>query len=187
MSLKTIVNNNKLLRNIIVAVALVVPVVVTLLRYIPHPEFSESTKDSLYILPMLNAVLNGTTFFLLVFALLAIKKKNIILHQKLMSAAMVLSALFLVSYIAFHYTCPETPYPAEGSVRGLYLFILLTHIILSAAIVPLALYAYARGFAGMVEKHKKIVRFAYPMWLYVTATGVIVYLMISPFYPHSPF
>lgn len=187
MSLKTIVNNDALLKKIIIAIALVVPVVVTLLRYIPHPDFSDSTRNALYILPLLNAILNGSTFFLLIFALIAVKKKNIALHQKLMTGAMLLSAVFLVSYIAFHYTCYETPYPHGQSFRGLYLFILLTHILLSAAIVPLALYAYARGYARMVEKHKKIVRYAYPMWLYVTATGVIVYLMISPYYTHSPF
>ncbi|MFM1931137.1 MAG: hypothetical protein RL226_440 [Bacteroidota bacterium] len=187
MTLLQLTQNNKALRNVIVTISLVVPVVVTLLRYIPTPDFSESTMNALYALPLLNAVLNGSCFLLLISALVAIKQKNLALHKKLMSTAMVLSALFLVSYIVFHYTCSETPYPAEAGNRGIYLFILITHIALSAIIVPLVLYAFAYGYAGMVQKHRKLVRYAFPLWVYVTATGVIVYLMIQPFYPYAPF
>jgi putative membrane protein len=154
------------------------------LRYIPKPELSETTKSALYTLPMLNAMLNGSAFLMLVAALLAIKRKRIVWHRAFTTAAMVLSVLFLVSYVAFHYTSPETPFGGSGAIKGIYYFILITHILLSAVIVPLALLAYTHGLASRFVKHKRIVRIAYPMWLYVTLTGVIVYLMISPYYPY---
>ena len=95
---------------------------------------------------------------------------------------MVFSGLFLVSYILFHGFLPETAYGGEGNVKIVYYIILFSHILLSAIIVPLALTAYAHGLAGRIEQHRKIVKFAFPIWLYVTITGVIVYIMIQPFY-----
>jgi putative membrane protein len=100
----------------------------------------------------------------------------------LTSTAIILSVVFLLSYIVFHFTVGETRFPEENTMRPIYLFILATHIVLSAAIVPLVLFTYARGWAMEVEKHKKLAHFTWPIWLYVTATGVIVYLMISPHY-----
>ncbi len=187
MSALSIVQDQRKTRMIIIVVSLVIPIVVTALRYIPTPELSDEARANLYFLPLLNAILNGTTFLLLLSALVAIKKKNISAHRKLTTTAMVLSALFLVSYIVFHWTCPETTYGADGTARYIYYFILITHVMLSAVIVPLVLFAFTHAFAGRYDKHKKIVKYAYPMWLYVTLTGVIVYAMIQPFYPYSIF
>ncbi len=176
--------NESLTNKLIVVISLVVPAAVVALRYIPHPEFDLGTKQALYILPLLNACLNGSAFVFLIAALIAIRYKMVAVHKFFTSTAVLFSALFLISYIAFHYTTPETTYGGEGSIKAIYYFVLISHILLSAVIVPLALLAYAHGFSGRYQKHKRIVRFAYPLWLYVTLTGVIVYLMISPYYPH---
>lgn len=176
--------NEKLTNRIILILSLAIPAVVVALRYIPHPEFSESTKSAIYLLPMLNAMFNGSAFIMLIAALVAIKGKHIAWHRAFTTAAMVLSVLFLLSYVAFHYSTPATPFGGSGPIKGVYYFILITHILLSAVIVPLALLAYTHGLTRRYVKHKRIVKIAYPMWLYVTLTGVIVYLMISPYYPY---
>lgn len=183
MGLVQIAQNRKKSKTLIIIASLVIPVVVTLLRYIPNPELSDSAMRTLYVLPLINAILNGSTFLLLLAAFAAIKKKNIEKHKKLVSTAMIFSGLFLVSYILFHGILPETPYGGEGSIKTAYYIILITHILLSAIIVPMALTAYSHGLAGRIELHRKIVKFAFPFWLYVTITGVVVYIMIQPYYP----
>jgi putative membrane protein len=162
-----------------------VPAVVVLLFLIPPAEnLSAETHANLYVLPLLNACFNGLAFLSLVGAFLAIRRKNIALHKKFTTTALLLSVLFLVSYVAFHLTTESTKFGGEGWVRGVYFFILLTHIVLSAGIIPLVLFTYVRGLGMQVEKHRKLAKWTWPIWLYVTATGVIVYLMISPYYPH---
>jgi putative membrane protein len=121
---------------------------------------------------------------LLIWSLIEIKKKNIQKHKTINLMAFALSSVFLVSYVLYHWMAPETSYPAENPLRTFYLSILTSHIILAAIVLPLILISFYRGLQMQVELHKKIVRFAYPIWLYVTVTGVIVYLMISPFYPN---
>lgn len=176
--------NEKLTNRIILVASIIVPAVVVALRYIPSPELSEETKAALYTLPMLNAMFNGSAFVMLLAALIAIKNKRVEWHRAFTTTAMVLSVFFLVSYIVFHYTSSETPFGGSGTIKAVYYFILITHILLSAVIVPLALLAYAHGLAGRYIKHKRVVKLAFPLWLYVTLTGVIVYLMISPYYPY---
>ena len=136
-----------------------------------------------YKLPALNAILNGTCSALLVFSFMMIKKKNIEAHKKINISAFFLSALFFVSYITYHWMAQETHYPEDSPIRPLYLFILASHIILAAIVLPLVLLSFHKGLTMQVEKHRKLVRYTFPIWLYVTVTGVIVYLMISPFYP----
>jgi putative membrane protein len=138
--------------------------------------------EEVYYLPMLNAFINGSTFFVLLFALRAIKNKNIQLHQRLMTTALGLSVLFLLSYVTYHALTESTPYGGEGMMKGIYLVILLTHIVLSAAVVPLVLVTFSRALSQKFDKHKRIARITLPIWLYVTFTGVVVYLMISPYY-----
>ena len=133
-------------------------------------------------LPPIYATINAITALLLVFALIAIKRKKIALHQRLMQSCIVLSLLFLVMYIAYHMTTDPTPFGGEGSVEILYFFILISHIILSIALIPLVLISYVRAFQKEFPEHKKISKITFPIWLYVTVTGVIVYLMISPYY-----
>ncbi len=184
MKNSVLLNDSKVKRFVIV-VSILIPVVVTLLYFIPQPEnLSQETKEKLYTLPMLNAIFNGTAFFTLIAALVAIKNKKIGLHKALMSFAMLLSVLFLVSYVAFHLTTPSTSFGGEGTVKAIYLFILLSHILLSAIIVPLVLFTYIFGLSMQVERHRKWARITFPIWLYVTLTGVVVYLMISEYYPY---
>jgi putative membrane protein len=133
-------------------------------------------------LPKLNAFINGTCSVLLLLSLYFIKQKNIAAHKAINLTAFGLSSLFLISYIMYHWMANETSFPAENSMRGIYLTILISHIILAACVLPLILLSFYYGLQMNVEKHKKIVRFTYPIWLYVTVTGVIVYAMISPYY-----
>ena len=166
-------------------VSIAIPLVVAGLFMVPAAEgLSEADLERVYLLPRLNALLNGTAFCCLALSLASIRKGNVARHKQLNTAALGLSALFLISYVAFHLLTESTRFGGEGPVRILYFVILISHILLSVAIVPLALFSYARGLAGDVARHRRIARITMPMWLYVTATGVIVYLMISPYYPH---
>jgi putative membrane protein len=149
-----------------------------------------------HVFAKFNAVINATVAFLLITALVAVKNKNYKMHKNIMLLAMVLSTLFLVSYILHHGLSGDTMFgdsnhdgkvnDAEkalvGSRRIIYLLILLTHIPLAAIILPFILYSVYRGLTGEFDKHKKLVRYTWPIWFYVSVTGVIVYLMISPYY-----
>ena len=133
-------------------------------------------------LPPIYATINAITALLLVFALIAIKRNKVALHQRLMQSCIVLSLLFLVMYIAYHMTTDPTPFLGEGSVKTLYFFILISHIVLSVALIPLVLISYVRAFQKEFPEHKKISKITFPIWLYVAVTGVIVYIMIAPYY-----
>ena len=149
-----------------------------------------------YGLPKLNAILNGTCSFLLLLSLYFIRKKNIAMHKRINITAFVLSSLFLISYVTFHYFAKETRYgdidhndivdtaelTAAGNFRMIYFIILISHIVLAAVVLPLVLLSFYRGLKMQVDKHRKLVRWSFPIWLYVTITGVVVYLMISPYY-----
>ena len=163
----------------ILALSVVVFLVIVVLYQLPKAESIPSWAQQL---PTLNAFINGTCTFLLIGALAAIKKGNVALHKKLNITTFVLSSAFLVSYIIFHSYGVETKYPADAPTRPFYLFILLTHIVLAAVVLPLVLVSFYFGLKGKIEQHRKLVRFSFPIWLYVTVTGVIVYLMISPYY-----
>jgi len=136
----------------------------------------------LYFLPPIYAVINAVTAVLLIIALIAIKGKKIEIHQRLMQTCIALSLVFLVMYIAYHITTDPTPFGGQGGVKVLYFFILISHIILSIALIPLVLVSYVRAFQKEFPSHKKISKITFPIWLYVASTGVIVYLMIAPYY-----
>lgn len=140
------------------------------------------TPSFVYFLPRLNAIINGTCSILLLISLYQIRRKNVRAHKRLNIATFILSSLFLVSYILFHYFVKETTYGGEGLIRYIYYVILITHIILAAIVLPLILLSFHRGLQMQVEKHRKLVKWSFPVWLYVTVTGVIVYLMIAPYY-----
>lgn len=129
-----------------------------------------------------NAIINSFVTLSLIAALLAVKKKNFVLHKRLMLTAILLSVLFLLSYICHHLWAGDTSFGGTGAVRYVYYFILITHIILAAVILPFILVTAYRGLSGNYEKHKKIARISWPLWLYVSITGVLVYLLISPHY-----
>jgi putative membrane protein len=133
-------------------------------------------------LPPIYATLNAFTAVLLVLAFWAIKNKKITLHEKLMKTAIGFSVLFLVLYVAYHMTSDSTKFGGEGTIKTVYFVILITHIILSVIVIPFVLVTYVRAITNQVELHKKIARFTFPLWLYVAVTGVVVYVMISPYY-----
>jgi putative membrane protein len=158
-------------------VSVAIPLVVAVLFMVRLPNV-----EPLSFLPPIYASVNGITAVLLILALLAIKSKNIALHENLMKTAVVCSSLFLVMYVAYHMTSDSTKFLGEGAVVYVYYFILISHILLSIIVIPLVLISYVRARLGQFESHKKIVRYAFPVWLYVAVTGVVVYLMISPYY-----
>ena len=161
----------------IILLSVTIPVAVAILFGIRIPNVAPLT-----FLPPIYASINGITAILLIFALVSIKQKNIILHERLMKSAIALSVVFLGMYVAYHMTSDSTPYGGEGLIRNIYFFILITHIILSIGIIPMVLITYVRAISKLFKDHKKIARITYPIWLYIAVTGVVVYLMISPYY-----
>ncbi|MDC0600300.1 DUF420 domain-containing protein [Flavobacteriales bacterium] len=177
--------NPKAIGRFVWTLSIAIPLIVVALFLIPSAEgLSEETLRQVYWLPRLNAILNASAFCCLLASFISIRKGKVQRHKVLNTAALALSALFLTSYVTFHMLTDSTKFGGEGAIRTFYFIVLVSHILLSVAIVPLALFSYARGLMGDVAKHRKIAKITMPMWLYVTATGVIVYLMISPYYPH---
>ncbi len=174
-------NNDKVYFRAIMALSVVVFAAVVILnrKVLPKPEVIPSFA---YFLPKLNAFINGTCSILLLVSLYFIKRKNIQAHKRINITTFILSSIFLVSYVLFHFYADETKFPEDNPLRPVYLIILITHIILAALVLPLVLLSFYHGLQMNVAKHKKLVRFTFPIWLYVTVTGVIVYLMISPYY-----
>ncbi|MDY0986917.1 hypothetical protein BSF41_04560 [Flavobacterium sp. ACN2] len=167
----------------IIAVSIVIPVVVAILFGVKLKDFGFNVEP-LSFLPPIYATTNGITAVVLILAVMAIKKGNQKLHERLMTFAIALSVAFLVMYVAYHMTSDSTKYGGEGVLRYVYFFILVTHILLSIAIIPLVLITYVRALAKRFDRHRKIAKITFPLWLYVAVTGVVVYLMISPYYVH---
>jgi putative membrane protein len=171
--------SDKLVFRIILVLSVVVFGVVVVLYQLPK---ADNVPEWASLLPRLNAIINAACSILLVLSFMAIKRGNVNLHKGLNLSTFVLSSLFLVSYIVFHSFGVETRFPEDNPLRPLYLFILLTHIVLAAAVFPLVLISLYLGLGAQVERHRKVSRFTFPIWLYVTVTGVLVFLMISPYY-----
>jgi putative membrane protein len=146
------------------------------------PDKEQFKQYDFSFLTLMNAVLNGATFILLLLARWAIRQKSIRLHRNFIILAFICTSFFLLSYLLYHFTTPSTPYGGGGILRYIYFFILITHVMLAIIIVPLALISMGRGLNMEVSLHKKITRWSMPIWLYVSSTGVIVYLMIAPYY-----
>jgi putative membrane protein len=163
------------------ALSVIVPLLVSILLYVDLGD--TSSLSDVTFLPTLNAVINSTVAILLVLGLIFIKQRMIALHRLMMVSAFALSVVFLVSYITYHYVHGDVKYGGEGALKVIYLVILISHILCSMAVVPLALFALYRAFAGQLEKHRKIVRYAWPIWFYVSVTGVIVYLFAHVYNP----
>ena len=158
-------------------VSILIPVVVALLFMVRIPNVAP-----LDFLPPIYASINALTAIVLTLAYLAIRRKNIVLHEQLMKTAIGLSLIFLVMYVAYHMTSDPTPFGGEGTIRYVYYFILISHILLSIGIIPMVLVTYVRAISNLFFDHKKIARFTFPLWMYIAVTGVIVYLIISPYY-----
>lgn len=166
---------------LIVFVSILIPVVVAILFNIKLKDLGYDVEP-LSFLPPIYASINGVTAVVLVIAVLAIKKGNRKQHERLMTFAIGLSLAFLVMYVAYHMTTESTKFGGEGAIKVIYFFILISHILLSIAVIPLVLITYVRALAAKFDQHKKIAKITFPIWLYVAVTGVIVYLMIAPYY-----
>jgi len=164
-------------KNWIIVLSVAIPVAVALLFMVRIPNVAP-----LGFLPPIYAMINATTAVILLFALVAIKRKNILLHERLMKLAIFLSCVFLVMYVTYHMTSDPTPYGGTGVLRWVYYFILITHILLSIGIIPMVLVTYVRAISKHFISHKRIAKITFPIWLYIAVTGVVVYLMISPYY-----
>ncbi|GAA4800097.1 DUF420 domain-containing protein [Litoribaculum gwangyangense] len=168
--------NEKKYNKLIVALSIVIPIVVAVL-------FGVKIDLELPVfLPPIYATINAITALVLILAVFQIKKGNRKAHERLMKLAILLSVLFLVMYVLYHMTSVSTKFGGEGPIKYLYYFILLSHILLSIAVIPFVLITYVRAITNNIEKHKKIAKITFPLWLYVAITGVIVYIMISPYY-----
>ena len=179
----------------IILVSIVIPIAVAILFTVKLKDFGIEVEP-LSFLPPIYASINGLTALLLVMGVMAIKNGNKKVHERFMTMAIACSVVFLVMYVAYHMTADSTVYgdvdgnkildvtekANAGSMRFVYLFILLSHIALSIVIIPLVLITYVRALAARFDKHRKIAKITFPLWLYVAVTGVVVYLMISPYY-----
>lgn len=172
---------DKKFNGLIIAVSIIIPIVVALLFSVKLKDFGYDVEP-LSFLPPIYATINAITAILLVIAVIAIKNGNRSLHQKLMTGAITCSVLFLIMYVAYHMTSDSTSFGGQGTIRYIYFFILISHILLSIIIIPMVLITYVRALAGKFDSHKKIARITFPIWLYVAISGVVVYLMISPYY-----
>ena len=166
---------------LIAIISIVIPLAVVALFSIRLKDFGINVTP-LHFLPPIYAGINALTAIILILAVNAIKKGNKSLHANLMKTAIGLSILFLLMYIAYHMTTDETKFGGEGAIRYVYFFLLITHIALSVITIPLVLTTYVRALAERFDKHKKIAKYTFPIWLYVAITGVIVYFMIAPYY-----
>lgn len=174
MSVET--TSSKKYNTLIVVLSIAIPLVVGLL-------FGVKLDITLPIfLPPVYATINASTAVLLAIAFWAIKNKKIKLHERLMKTAIIFSIVFLAMYVLYHMTSNSTKYGGEGMLKYIYFIILITHILLSIIVIPFVLITYVRAITNDFERHKKIAKFTFPLWLYVAVSGVIVYVMISPYY-----
>jgi putative membrane protein len=164
-------------KKLIVILSVAIPLAVAALFGMPKIKGYDTS-----FLPPIYATINGLTAIFLIVAVRAIKSGNRILHERLMKLCICLSAAFLVMYVAYHLTSETTKFGGEGTLKFVYLFILFTHIFLSVVVIPFVLFTFARAISGNFPMHKKLAKWTFPIWLYVAITGVIVYLMISPYY-----
>lgn len=165
----------------IITLSIIIPLVVAMLFGVNLRKLGYDVEP-LTFLPPIYATINGITAVLLMVAVSAVKRGNRKLHENLIKVCMGCSVAFLMMYVAYHMTSESTPYGGEGTLRYLYFIVLISHILLSIIVIPFVLFTFVRGIAGAYERHKKLARITYPMWLYVAVTGVVVYLMISPYY-----
>ena len=176
--------NDKIVFRLILVISIVVFLVVAILqsKLITIFPVASVVPEWVLALPKVNAILNGTCTFLLLVSLYYIKKKDIAMHKILNSITFILSSLFLVSYVIYHYQAPHTSFGGHGFIRSVYFFILITHIILAAVVVPFVLLSIYFAISLQIDKHKKLVKWTFPIWLYVAISGVVVYWMIKPYY-----
>lgn len=165
---------------LVIALSVAINLIVAILFFLPGYRGLEHLD--LTFLPMMNAIFNSFTFVFLLAAYWAIRRKEVQTHRRFIYAALTTTTLFLLTYVTYHFLTESTRYGGVGPIRYVYFFLLLTHVLLAIAIVPMALFSVASGLNNQVDRHRRIARWTMPLWLYVSATGVIVYLMIRPYY-----
>ena len=175
------IENEKKYNKWIVALSVIIPLAVAGLFGVNLRKLGFDVEP-LRFLPPIYATINGLTAVVLIIAVTAIKNNKRKLHENLMKTAIALSVSFLLMYIAYHMTSDSTKFGGEGAIKYIYYFILITHIVLSIAVIPFVLITYVRAITNNFERHKKIARITFPLWLYVAITGVVVFVMISPYY-----
>lgn len=164
------------------ALSVIAVILILAINYIPRSTTNTIFGMNLTILPLINAILNGIALLFLIGALVTIMKGNVKAHRNFIFAAFSATFLFLIIYLTYHSLAGSTSYGGEGFLKYVYYFVLITHIFLSTILLPLSLFTLAKGLNMQTEKHKKIARWTMPIWLYVSVTGVLVYLLISPYY-----
>ncbi|MEI3605307.1 DUF420 domain-containing protein [Pseudogracilibacillus sp. SE30717A] len=164
----------------IIILTIVINLIIVLLFFLPKQD--RDIPFDITLLPRLNAIFNSFTFIFLLAALFFILRKNIKMHRNFIFAAFTTTTLFLVTYLTYHYLAPSTSYGGEGILKSIYYFILITHISLAPIVVALALFSLVWGLTGKITKHRKIARWTMPIWLYVSLSGVLVFILISPYY-----
>ncbi|MFL2566427.1 MAG: DUF420 domain-containing protein [Schleiferiaceae bacterium] len=175
--------NDRVIVPIIVVLSIVVPILVASLFLLPESWKIQFGNANFRSLPFFHAILNGCTAILLAVAFGMIKTKKVALHRLSNILAFSLSAVFLISYVISHISNPDSHFGGEGWVRPVYFFILISHIVLSIPVLPLAMLSIYRGLNNQISAHKKLVKWTFPIWMYVAVTGVLVYIFMAPYYP----
>lgn len=176
-------NSSKIFKKVFVIISILIPMIVALLIFLPKGDVSE-VQPWIFSLPFYNAIINTLTATLLIAGYYFVKNGKVKLHTWCMISAFVLGSLFLIGYVIYHSNAPSTKFGGEGMIRYVYFSLLISHILLSFLVVPMVLSAMYFAIYGKIEKHKRIVKYTFPIWLYVSISGVLVYLMISPYYVH---
>lgn len=176
-------SNSKIFKKLFIIISILIPMVVALLLFLPKGDASE-VKQWIFSLPFYNAIINSLTAMLLIVGYYFVKNGKVKSHKWCMISAFMLGTLFLIGYVIYHYNAPSTKFGGEGIMRYLYFSLLLSHILLSFLVVPMVLSAMYFAIFEKIVSHKKIVKYTFPIWLYVSISGVLVYIMISPYYVH---
>lgn len=174
--------SNKVFKAIFIIISVVIPLMIAIFLFLPKD--GSNVKPWIYTLPFYNAIINSLTAILLVSGFYCIKTGKVSLHKICMIGAFILGSMFLIFYVIYHSNAESTKFGGEGLIRNIYFFLLISHILLAFVVVPLVLFAIYFGITQKVESHKKIVKFTFPVWLYVSLSGIVVYLLISPYYVH---
>lgn len=176
--------NEKLSRQLGIVAWILSAAVLILVGLMRRPELRITLPEgwSLAFLPAVHAVLNTLVSIALVLALVAVKQGRIDAHRRAIMAAMGMSTAFLICYVAYHFTTPETNYGGQGPIRALYFFLLISHIVLAAVSLPCILFTFIAGLTNRFAAHRRLARWVFPLWLYVAVTGPLCYLMLRPYY-----
>lgn len=175
-------NTNRNYTPLIWSISILAVIIILTINYMPISQRSTIFGVDINILPLVNAIFNGTSLTLLLFALVMIKQGNVKAHRNFILAAFTVTFLFLITYLTYHTLAGSTTYGGDGFLKYTYFFVLISHIFTAPILLPLSLFTVARGLTMQKEKHRKIAHWTMPIWIYVNVTGVLVYLLISPYY-----